>query len=246
MALNIQKSIQIIKDFKPLEIPAFNDGNEDAFRYIVWNLYHRVCEAIKSFVVLFENGRYYDSFIIEGHCLETCAILSYINDNPTPELCRERYNKYFASALIERLKYNLGLSDNLDTELAKKVFIDLLKLFYPVGINIVKKKELAKEQHEEAINKINSKLATNKERINVLKDYYSKVRVNDYIKSLIKNTSHFGGEQFDKYYQKYCDVKHGNMMTPGSSFEHNSFDCFAEDGIMLILGIMYYLKNFKF
>ena len=28
--------------------------------------------------------------------------------------------------------------------------------------------------------------------------------------------------------------------------EKNSFEYFSEDGIMLILGIMYYLKDFKF
>ena len=243
MPLDIQKSIQIIKDFKPLEIPTFTDGNQDTFDYMVCNLYHRVCQAIKSFVVLFENERFYDSFIIAGHCLETCAILSYIKDNPAYELCREKYNKYFASATLGRLKYNLDLSYNLEKEIAWQAFVSLLKLFYPVGKYIVKEKE--KEQYEEIIKKINCRLGLNKEKIEILSKHFLPTRVNEYIKTFVKNTAYFDGEQFSKFYKKYCDVKHGNMITPGSSFEHNSFEYFSEDGIMLILGIMYYLKDFK-
>lgn len=244
MYLDIQKSIQIIKDFKPIATPIFNDGNEDAFRYVVWNLYHRVCEAIKSYVVLFENGRYYDSFIIAGHCLETCAILSYITDKSTPELCRERYNKYFASATLGRLKSCLGLEDNLEKEIAWQAFVSLLKLFYPVGKYIIKEKE--KDKYEEIIKQINYRLGLNKEKIEILSRNFIPIKVNEYIKTFLKNTSYFGGEEFNKFYKKYCDVKHSNMMTPGASFDANTFEYFAEDGIMLILGIIYYLKDFKF
>ena len=129
MPLDIQKSLQIVKDFKPLEIPAFTDGNKDTFDYMVCNLYHRVCQAIKSFIVLFENGRYYDSFIIAGHCLETCAILSYIKNNPTPELCKERYNKYFASATLGKLIACLKLTDTLEEEIFWQAFVSLLRFF---------------------------------------------------------------------------------------------------------------------
>ena len=242
--IDIQKSLQIIKDFKPFETPIFNDGNEDAFRYILWNLYFRVSEAIKSYVVLFENERYYDSFIIAGHCLETCAILSYIKDNPTPELCRERYNKYFASATIGRLKACLGLEDNLEKEIAWQAYVSLLKLFYPVGKYIVKEKD--KEKYEEIIKQINYRLGLNKEKIEILGKHFVSIKVNEYMKAFIKNTAYFDGEQFNKFYKKYCDVKHSNMITPGASFEINTFEYFAEDGIMLLLGIIYYLKDFKF
>lgn len=246
MTIDIQKSIQIIKGFKPLKIPVFNDRSENPFNYIVWNLYNRVCEAIKSFVVLFENERYYDSFIIAGHCLETCAILSYIKDNPTHELCKGKYNKYIASATLGRLIACLKLTDNLETELSWQAFVSLLKFFYPVGMNIIAKKEQAKENHEEVIKQLNSRLGLNKNKIDILKKYYSPIRVREYINTLIKNTTYFDGKQFDIYYQTYCDIKHSNMITPGTSFEHNQFDNFAEYGIFLILGIMYYLKDFKF
>ena len=43
MALDIQKSLQTIKNFKPLKIPDFTDGNQDTFDYMICNLYHRVC-----------------------------------------------------------------------------------------------------------------------------------------------------------------------------------------------------------
>ena len=246
MGIDIQKSIQIIKDFKPLETPVFNDGNEDAFRYVVWNLYHRECEAIKSYMVLFENGRYYDSFIIAGYFLETCAILSYIKDNPTEELCRERYNKYFASAIFGRLIACLKLTDNLETEISWQVFVSLLKIFYSVGVNIITKKEQAKEKHEEAIRQINYRLGLNKDKISILKRYYLQIRVREYINAFVKNTAYFDGEKFDLYYQKYCNIKHSNMVTPGASFECNQFDNFAEYVIFLILGIMYYVRYFKF
>ncbi len=244
MPLDIQKSLQIIKDFKSLKIPAFADGNQDPFDYMICNLYHRVYEAIKSYVVLFENERYYDSFIIAGHCLETCAILSYIKDNPTSEVCRERYNKYFATSTLGRLKACLGLEDNLEKEIAWQAFVSLLKLFYPVGKYIVKEKD--KGQYEEIIKQINYRLGLNKEKIEILSNHFVSIRVSEYMKAFVKNTSYFDGEQFNKFYKKYCDVKHSNMMTPGASFEVNTFEYFAEDGIMLILGIMYYLKDFKF
>lgn len=153
MDLDISKSLQIIKDFKPLETPTF-DGNENSFRYIIWNLYHRVYEASKSYTILFENKKYYDSFIIAGHILETCATLSYIKDNPTIDLCREKYNKYLASSALGRLKATLEMTDNLETDISWQNFVNLLKIFYPVAINIIKKKEQAKEKHEEAIKQI--------------------------------------------------------------------------------------------
>ena len=241
MNFDIQKSLQIIKEFKPLETTSF-DGKEDALNYICYNLYNRSCEAIKSFVILFENKRYYDAFIIAGHCLETCAILSYIKDNSTPELYRERYNKYLASATLDRLKYNLALSENLETELAWANFVGLLKTFYPVGMTIIR----SNKNHEEAIEKLKYRAGINKDKIKILKEYYHKIKIEDYIKMLIEKTSYFGGEEFNRFYKKYCDIKHSNMMTPGASFEHNIFEDFAEDGIMLILGIMCYLKKFKF
>ena len=242
MPLDIQKTLQIIKDFKPLEIPAFADGNQDTFDYMICNLYHRVCEAIKSFIVLFENERYYDSFIIAGHCLEICAILSYIKDAPTDEICRKRYNKYLASSVFGRLKYNLELRDNLETESSWNAVKSLLDIFKTVDTSIVR----YNKNREEAIKQLNNREGLNRDKIRVLNEYYSKVKVREYINAFIKSTSSFGGEEFNRFYEKYCNIKHGNMMTPGASFEHNPFDCFAEDGIMLILGIMYYLKDFKF
>ena len=242
MDIDIQKKFQSIKGFKPLEIPTFNDGNEDAFRYIVWNLYYRVCEAIKSFIILFENERYYDAFIIAGHCLETCAILSYIKDNPTPELCRDRYNKYLASATLESLKYNLALRKNLEKEIAWKAFVSLLDIFKTVDINIVRRNQ----NREEAIKLLYYREGLNKDKIKILKDYYYHIKVDNYIQILIKNTAYFGGEEFDRFYEKYCNIKHSNMIIPEASFEHNSLDYLSEKEIMLILGIMYYLKDFKF
>ncbi len=240
--MNIKTSLQTIKSFTPLPAPKFTDNDKDSYDHIVWNLYHRICEAINSFTILFEKERYYDSFIIAGHALETCAILSYITDNPTVEKCQKRYNKYLASATLGRLKYVLELFDNFDKDFAWKTFIDLLEIFKTVDTYIIK----YNRNRNEAIKRLSQRESSNKEKIYILNDYYSKIRVRKYINILIQNTSSFGGDEFDRFYQKYCDIKHSNMLSPGASFKDNHFDVFAEDGIYLISGIIYYLQNFKF
>ena len=113
-------------------------------------------------------------------------------------------------------------------------------------MNIIKEKEQAKEKHKEIIKQINSKLGLNKDKINILKNNYSPISVRKYINTLIENTSYFEGKYFDLHYQTYCDIKHSNMITPGTSFEHNQFNTFAKHGVYLILGIMHYLNDFKF
>lgn len=115
-----EERVKIIKGFVPLETPVFNDGDEDTLRFNVWGLYYRICEAIKSYIVLYEANRIFDAFIIAGHALETCAILSYIKDNPTEEQQKEKYNLYFASILIGQITANLELSDNLEQDIALK------------------------------------------------------------------------------------------------------------------------------
>ncbi len=125
-------------------------------------------------------------------------------------------------------------------------FCFFIKIFSPVGVNIIKEKEQAKEKHKEIIKQINSKLGLNKDKINILKNNYSPISVRKYINTLIENTSYFEDKYFDLHYQTYRDIKHSNMITPGTSFEHNQFNTFAKHGVYLILGIMYYLKDFKF
>lgn len=40
-----EERVRIIKGFAPLEQPIFDNADEDTFRFNMWGLYHRVCEA---------------------------------------------------------------------------------------------------------------------------------------------------------------------------------------------------------
>ncbi|MFA7074912.1 MAG: DUF5677 domain-containing protein, partial [Endomicrobiaceae bacterium] len=145
----IGNKIKIIREFKPMPQPQFN-GNEHEMRYIIWNLYNRVCEAVKSFVVLFDNQRYYDAFIIAGHVLETCSVLSYIKDNDTEAAKLANYNKYKAQSSGGRLKAILEMdSSNLEKDCAWNAYELVLKIFYPVGAIVIKDTKNAEEKHKE-------------------------------------------------------------------------------------------------
>ena len=90
------------------------------FRFNMWGLYHRVCEAIKSYVVLYEANRIFDAFIIAGHALETCAILSYCSFKHSnmltpgasfePEYKYEDSLKEYSLTLICELVHYLSIS----------------------------------------------------------------------------------------------------------------------------------------
>ena len=92
MDLSTPNKLNIIKNYKILQKQSFS-GEEDVLYGNIWSLYFRVCEAMRSFVLLFENKRYYDAFIIAGHALESCAILSYIKDCKNVEEQKYKHNK---------------------------------------------------------------------------------------------------------------------------------------------------------
>lgn len=236
-----EDKLKIIKEFKPLEKPIF-EGNEDGFYGVVWSLYFRICDAFKSFCTLFENKHYYDAFIIAGHTLETCAILSYIKDCPTDEERKQNYNKYLASVVMGRLKASLEMGDTLESPIAWENFCVLLKLFYPVGSCITKDRNNPKEKHEEAIKLINYRKGPNQEKIGLFNKYYSPIKTTEYIKEFRTNLPFDGQDGFDYFYSKYCSFKHSNVLTPGASFEHSAdISCF-DNVLNLILGVIAYLQ----
>lgn len=110
--------VRIIKGFVPIEQPLFDNADEDTFRFNMWGLYYRVCEAIKSYIVLYEADRIFDALIIAGHALETCAMLSYIKDNPSEDAKREKYNSYFAGMIFNRIFANLETSESLEDDIS--------------------------------------------------------------------------------------------------------------------------------
>lgn len=232
--------IKIIKNYKRLPMPEFNDGDEDAYRFNVWNLYDRVCESIKSFIVLYENKRFCDAFIIAGHALETCAMLSYLKDGNSPEENRKNYERYMASNILNSIITNLELSDNLEKEIAAIVFFHLLNMFYPFGRAILKENR----DYDSVIKRINNRKGPNQEKIGLFNRNFKATPVTDYIKALSDSTEKYDDGQMRRYYNKYCSFKHSNMLIPGVSKESESDDG-VDDMLYLVLGIVMYLETSK-
>lgn len=223
--------LQIIRDFVPESKPDF-DGKEDAFWFTVWNLYGRVCEGIKSFLLLYDHERFYEAFIIAGYVLETCAMLSYVKDEKTEETQKENYKKYIARASARMLIINLeASSDNLEKDIEWAVYSNLLKIFYPVGASIIKNSDNPKEKHEEIIKKINYRFGTTKEKIKLINNSYKLTNVQEYIKTFIANMDGVGKERFSRFYSKYCNYKHSNIL----DCIEGQFKDFQIEGVVYVL-----------
>lgn len=240
----LEDRLKIIKNFKPLEEPSFDNGEEDAFRYVVWNIYSRICDAIKSFVILYENNCFYDAYTIAGYMLETCSLLCYIRSEKTEAENRNNYNKYLASVTLDILKKNLKTSsENFEKDIEKASFISNLKVFYPVGKTILVKNG----NYEEVIQKINSINTSNKERRKILKDNFVPLKVSNYIDCLSNTFDNNDDGWFKQFYYKYCALKHNNIIGVNLSFEEEFKEETKSDMLYLVLGILTYLdKYFKF
>lgn len=234
----IDNKIQIIRNFMHVSNPQF-DGNENPTQYIIWNLYNRVCEAVKSFVVLLDNQKYYDSFIIAGHTLETCSMLSYIKDTDTEAVKLANYNKYMAQSAVGRLIAILEIDSNLEKDYLWKAYMLMLEIFYPVGVNVIKDTQNAEEKHKEIIEKIKFRDGTNAEKIKLLKNSYKLPRITDYISIFSKNMGNIDEGEFHRYYIKYCNHKHSNMLAPYAVLSGEV----DEDALNLMLGIIMYLEK---
>lgn len=244
MKLTIDDKVKIIRDFIPIAEPQF-DGNEHAMRYVLWNLYIRVCDAMKSFVVLLDNQRYYDAFLIAGHALETCSVLSYINDNDTEAAQLENYNKYLARSAVGRLYAILEMEPNLERNSAWNAYVVMLKMFYPVGATIIRDNQNAEVKHKEISEKLKFRAGANVEKIKLLRNSYAPPRITEYIIAFSDNMDNVDEGQFKRYYTKYCNYKHSNMLAPGAlsgDIGEEEIDWF----INLVLGMIVYLKKTKF
>jgi hypothetical protein len=241
--LEIDKKIKIISEFVPMAKPRFK-GDEVATRYIIWNLYNRVCDAIKSFVILLNNQRYYDAFIIAGHALETCSVLSYIKDHDTEAAQTERYNKYMAHSALGRLIAILEMSVSLEGNCARDAYAVMLKIFHPVGASVIKDTKNIKEKHKEAIEKLNSREGSNIEKVKLLRKYYDFSHIREYLITFSDNLGNIDNGAFDLYYTKYCNYKHSNMLAPGAlagDLDSEEIDWFLN----LVLGLIMYLDKSK-
>jgi len=234
--------LQVIRDFIPEPKPNFDDGNVDAYDFTVWQLYDRVCESIKSFLILLDNQRFYDAFIIAGHALETCAVLSYVKDGETEAERRENYNKYIARSSAGILLGLLETSDTLEKDPEWDVFVAQLKIFYPIGASIIKNAKNPKEKHEEVIKQINYRLGTNAEKINLITKNYSQPNIEEYMQVFMKNVDGVDEGRFTHFYIKYCSFKHSNIL---GCLEGQIFDFQIERVVTVILMLVTYLSMAK-
>lgn len=239
----IDNKIQIIRNFVPVPKPQF-DGNENATRYIIWNLYNRVCEAIKSFVILLDNHRYYDAFIIAGHALETCSVLSYIKDTDTEAAQFANYNKYLAQSAVDRLIAIIEMDSNLEKDYARNAYEIVLQIFCSVENTVFKYTQNTEEKHKEIIEKIKSLDEISIRKIKSVKKIYKLPRVKDYIIAFSKKMENINDKEIFMYYTKYCNYKHSNMLAPGvlaGDIDAEEIDWFIE----LVQNIVQYLQKSK-
>ena len=141
------KDLVIIKAFVPEKIPNFV-GTEPIFDFVIWNLYDRIANGLKSFDLLCDNRRFYDAFLVAGNVLETCAVFSYIKDKKTEKERLKNLNKYLARSAAGQLIKTLSWSDDLSKEVVCKAYESELKLFAPVGDYIIKKQKSGKTDKE--------------------------------------------------------------------------------------------------
>ena len=236
---DIPDKLQIVREFSPLVKP-LEFKNEDTPYFIIWNLYDRVCEAIKSFLTLVDNKHIYDAFIITGHALETCAALSYIKDNKTEAEQKENYNKYLARAAAGILIEDLKTSQNLEQDSTWNAYASMLKMFYPVGATIIKDDKNPIEKHEEVIKKINYRLGTNAEKIKLLERNYTPPRPEEYIDLFSKTMDSVDEERFIAFYIKFCNYKHSNVL---ACLEGTIYEFQFERCLDVMLGIRIYLDE---
>lgn len=228
--------IQIIRDFVPEPKPNFDNKNEDVFQFIIWNLYERVYEGIKSFIILFDNKRFYESYIIIGHALETCAILSYIKDNETKQ--KENCNKYIATNIIGMLIEDLKTNKNLEKDSAWNAYTGWLRLFASHGFTIIKDKK----NHAVIFEKLKIREGMNSEKIKLLERNYDPPHIEEYIHLFSAKLDGVDEEKFIRFYLKYCGLKHSNIL---DCLEGKIPDYQIEDLIIIACMIITYLSISK-
>ncbi|MDR0726944.1 MAG: hypothetical protein LBF37_02670 [Rickettsiales bacterium] len=226
--------LQITKDFVPETKPHF-EGNEDTVLFAKWNLYERVCDGIKSFTVLYDNNRFYDAYIIAGHALETCAMLSYIKDNETDVEQRNRFNLYLARCLVGNLIEILEMSQDLSNVLAWNAYAAWMRSFASYGNFIIKDKK----NHAEIFEQLKIREGSNSEKVKLLKRNYDPPHIEEYINLFSEKLDGVDEEKFKRFYFKYCGFKHSNML---ECLDGELADYQIEDSIILVFMLVTYLS----
>jgi len=241
----VLKDLVIIKSFSPEKIPDFS-GTESISDFFKWNLYDRVAAGLKSFVLLCDNMRFYDAFLIAGNVLETCAVLSYIKDKKTEKERLDNLNKYLARSAAGQLIRILSWDVNLQNDLSWESYVSELKLFAPVGVNIIKKIKNGKtdaENHQEILDKLKYREGNNVDKKKLIYSNYKRPDPQGYVRAFSKTFYKLDNGNFERMYDKYCDFKHINIMSYGVAVETMK-ETVIDWAIELMTGIVLYLQRY--
>ena len=239
------KDLAIIKAFVPEKIPKFV-GTEPIFDFVIWNLYDRTANGLKSFDLLCDNRRFYDAFLVAGNVLETCAVFSYIKDKKTEKERLKNLNKYLARSAAGQLIKTLSWSDDLSKEVVWKAYESELKLFAPVGDCIIKKQKNGKtdkEVHRGILDKLKYPEGSNADKKALIYSNYERPDPQGYVRAFSKTFDRLDNGNFELMYDKYCDFKHVNIMSNGVAAETMEEDV-IDWAIEIMAAVVLYLQRY--
>ena len=239
------KDLVIIKAFVPEKIPNFV-GTESMFDFVVWNLYDRIANGLKSFELLCDNRRFYDAFLVVGNVLETCAVLSYIKDKQTEKERLKNLNKYLARSAAGQLLKTLSWSEDLSKDIVWKMYETELKLFAPVGDCIIKKlknSKTDKEKHQDILEQLKYRDGCNADKKALINSNYIRPDPQGYVRAFSKTFDRLDNGNFERMYDKYCDFKHVNIMSNGVSAETMNEEV-IDWAIEIMAAIVLYLQRY--
>ncbi len=244
-SMNVFKDLVIIRSFVPETIPEFT-GTEPMYDFIKWNLYDRVTCGLKSFVLLCDNRRFYDAFLVAGNVLETCAVLSYIKDKKTEKERLNNLNKYLARSAAGQLIRILSWGVDLHKEIDWNAYVSELELFAPVGVSIIKKMKNGKtdaENHQDMLDKLNYREGSNNDKKVLINSNYIRPDPQGYVRAFSKTFHKLDKGIFERMYDKYCDFKHINIMSYGVAAETMEEDV-VDWAIEIMAGVVLYLQRY--
>lgn len=244
-SMNVFRDLVIIKSFVPEKVPEFA-GTEPMGDFVKWNLYDRVASGLKSFVLLCDNRRFYDAFLVAGNVLETCAVLSYIKDKQTEKERLKNLNKYLARSAAGQLIKILSWDDDLREDCTWNSYVAELKIFAPIGACIIEKIKNGKndaENHQEFLDKLKCREGNNADKKKLMNSNYKRPDPQGYVKAFSKTFHKLDNGNFEHIYDKYCDFKHINIMSCGVAAE--SMEEYIIDwAISVMAGIALYLQRY--
>lgn len=239
------KDLVIIKAFVPEKIPKFV-GTESMFDFVVWNLYDRIANGLKSFDLLCDNRRFYDAFLVAGNVLETCAVLSYIKDKQTEKERLKNLNKYLARSSAGQMVKILSWDDDFHKDSAWNAYFAELKIFAPIGDCIIKKlknDKTDKENHQEILEKLKYRDGSNADKKALIYSNYVRPDPQGYVRAFSKTFDGLDNGNFEHMYDKYCDFKHVNMMSYGVTSETMEEDV-VDWAIEIMAAVVLYLQRY--